>query len=276
MVRGKILITLKCCFRYDIIKFARSVHCGIEMEDPVDLTSTQLSSRRRSILTKDQAMEIFRAKLSNDTEDPDKQIRAKSLGEKFGVSEKAVRDVWKGRTWFRETARIDPSMFLVTVKTRLPGRPKGSKDKQQRKKSRGSPKVTSKIRLSVKLVAAKEKPVSAAEVLNLQENQSGNIVGKIPTDGRPCSTSVNGAGLNFLVDVHPQVGATCAPLKVPHSVQSDLRAGIFPTDFDCFDMNCNHNDVFPISANEDDPFHDDWIRCQNYLHSISDQDEFIF
>jgi hypothetical protein len=49
----------------------------------------------------------------------------------YGVSEKAVRDIWKGRTWARETWRFDTSRPL---QLKLVGRPKGCKDRNPRKK----------------------------------------------------------------------------------------------------------------------------------------------
>ncbi len=48
----------------------------------------------------------------------------------YGVSEKTVRDIWKGRTWSKETWHLDTAR-IVSIKR--PGRPKGCKDTRPRK-----------------------------------------------------------------------------------------------------------------------------------------------
>ena len=48
----------------------------------------------------------------------------------MGVSEKAVRDIWKGRTWSRETCHLDITRTVVPKKV---GRPIGCRDQKQRK-----------------------------------------------------------------------------------------------------------------------------------------------
>jgi phage portal protein BeeE len=57
--------------------------------------------RTRVILTEEQVIEIFQAKLSNDdlSMEESKKIRAAQLAKKFGVSDKTIRDIWTGRTW---------------------------------------------------------------------------------------------------------------------------------------------------------------------------------
>ena len=51
----------------------------------------------------------------------------------FGVSSKTIRDIWSGRTWYRETYHLDPYRSDATERLlRRPGRPKGSKDRKQR------------------------------------------------------------------------------------------------------------------------------------------------
>ena len=55
---------------------------------------------------------IFQIKLSNQALTKRQRISLCSVARSYGVSEKAVRDIWKGRTWLRETTRIDPGRPL--------------------------------------------------------------------------------------------------------------------------------------------------------------------
>ena len=52
-------------------------------------------------------------------------MTATKLSVMYGVSEKAVRDIWTGRTWAKETWHLDMTRTLSNKRT---GRPKGSKD----------------------------------------------------------------------------------------------------------------------------------------------------
>jgi hypothetical protein len=60
--------------------------------------------RTRARLTKSQVICIFQQK--------DKSHSANMLANCYGVSEKAIRDIWKGRTWFRETSQVDAARSL--------------------------------------------------------------------------------------------------------------------------------------------------------------------
>jgi hypothetical protein len=65
-----------------------------------------LPQRPRAILNKEQAIEIFQIKLDADTRKSPcpPSVRVAVL---FGISEKTVRDIWKGRSWARETYHFD-------------------------------------------------------------------------------------------------------------------------------------------------------------------------
>ena len=81
------------------------------------------ASKPRARLSVVQVLTIFQAKGSAST--------AAKLGAVYSVSEKAVRDIWSGRTWSRETWNSDSSGPLQLKRV---GRPIGCKDKQPRKK----------------------------------------------------------------------------------------------------------------------------------------------
>jgi hypothetical protein len=66
--------------------------------------------RTRARLTKAQVISIYQSK--------GKSYPANALAMCYGVSEKAVRDIWKGRTWFRETSHLPDTSGLLQVKKR--------------------------------------------------------------------------------------------------------------------------------------------------------------
>ena len=79
----------------------------------------------RAKLTASDAINIY--KLKNTA------ASAMSVARVFNVGEKTVRDVWKGRTWAKETWHLDTARPLTLKRA---GRPAGSKDLKPRKKRR--------------------------------------------------------------------------------------------------------------------------------------------
>jgi hypothetical protein len=89
-----------------------------------------LGKRSRSILDKEQVVEIFEFKVRNSSQsDMKKRISATSVAERYGVSEKTIRDIWRARTWHQATWHLDMARPLLQSKL---GRPKGSKDSRPR------------------------------------------------------------------------------------------------------------------------------------------------
>ena len=76
----------------------------------------------RNRLTEDAVFCIFRRKGGPSS--------ASSIAKIYSVSEKCVRDIWKGRTWLRQTCHLDVSRIL-DVKTL--GRSLDRRDSQPRK-----------------------------------------------------------------------------------------------------------------------------------------------
>ena len=79
--------------------------------------------KQRARLTEADVISIFKIKLSC--------ISATTICRSYGVSEKAIRDIWCGRTWAKETFHLDPSRALVLKQV---GRPKGRRDSRPRQK----------------------------------------------------------------------------------------------------------------------------------------------
>jgi hypothetical protein len=84
-----------------------------------------------------QVIQILRFKLSNDRPGI-KKVSPSVLAKEYGISEKAVRDIWKGRTWLRETMHLDPSLAALASRLRPPGRPRVQTDGASRRHRLGS------------------------------------------------------------------------------------------------------------------------------------------
>ena len=99
-------------------------------------------AKPRAVLTKEQAIDIFRLSASGYTTAPGPT--ATSVARAFGVNEKTVRDIWKGRTWCDETLPLDSSRQPKPRKKT--GRPMGRKDSAPRrpKQTPQRPKLTSR------------------------------------------------------------------------------------------------------------------------------------
>ena len=78
--------------------------------------------KSRAKLTEADALDIFHCKAHS--------LSAASVSKKYGVSEKAVRDIWTGRTWSKETWHLDASRSRPLKKM---GRPVGRQDTKPRK-----------------------------------------------------------------------------------------------------------------------------------------------
>ena len=90
--------------------------------------SLMTSSDRRVVLSKEQAREIFHLKFTHGHQ----SLHAASvhLAATYKVSSKAIRDIWKGRSWLDAT--YDMWNDKDRPKRKIIGRPKGKKDSKQR------------------------------------------------------------------------------------------------------------------------------------------------
>ena len=95
------------------------------------LLSSIQACKTRAVLTAEQAAQIFQIKLSGQHGVAAKRSQgphcARIVARLFGVSDKAVRDIWNGRTWLRETMHLDPARAaLAAARLRPPGRPRNT------------------------------------------------------------------------------------------------------------------------------------------------------
>jgi hypothetical protein len=87
------------------------------------------SSKARAVLTKEQVIDIFR--LSQILLPDRAKLSPTYVAEIFGVSEKTIRNIWSGRTWYNDTLPLDAARTpkrLVKL-----GRPLGRKDSAPRR-----------------------------------------------------------------------------------------------------------------------------------------------
>ena len=107
------------------------------MEDPNSKASLSHLARR-AVLSTQQARDIFMSKPPPSTS---KRCHASQLSKAYGVSPKTIRDVWVGRTWYRETYLLDQTKPASSERLeRKRGRPKGAKDVKPRSKKNAGDK----------------------------------------------------------------------------------------------------------------------------------------
>ena len=140
----------------------------------------------RCVLTKDQVVQIFERKLipSSISSNPNGgscTYLATKVGKEFGVSPKTVRDIWHGRTWYRQTYHLDPSRADAADRlSRHAGRPKGAKDRipRQRKpavsasdtkneSSYSTVCTTKKLHIRMQYRTYQDSGMQSAEILHL-------------------------------------------------------------------------------------------------------------
>ena len=109
-------------------------------------TDPRTIAKPRAILNREQAIEIFQLRPSGTNEGFERNSLA--VARTYKVSEKTVRDIWRARTWHRETLHLDPSRPARADTP--PGRPLGRKDSAPRR--RPAPRLSE----IAKLPAAKD------------------------------------------------------------------------------------------------------------------------
>ena len=99
-------------------------------ETPPACLLDKVPAKPRAILDREKAIEIF--KLKKTCEIGRGKLSSVAVAREYGVGEKTVRDIWRGRTWRQETCHLDPSRPLHAAGP--PGRPLGRKDTAPRKR----------------------------------------------------------------------------------------------------------------------------------------------
>ena len=99
-----------------------------------DCHISNTKERPRVVLTRQQARDIFQLKTARGL--ASLHCASLKLASKYGVSGKAIRDIWKGRSWLDATSDLWNDGERPSRK--MTGRPKGKKDSKPRKRGRGN------------------------------------------------------------------------------------------------------------------------------------------
>ena len=97
--------------------------------EPSDKIQGKRCPKPRATLTSDDAVEIYKRSLPAYSP---KRTSATAVAHEYRVSEKAIRDIWTGRTWSEDTRHLDPHRAPRT--SRPTGRPLGKRDSAPRKR----------------------------------------------------------------------------------------------------------------------------------------------
>ena len=203
------------------------------------LTSLQ-ACKTRAILTAEQAIKIFKIKLSNQTATKSQILSPCNVARLFGVSEKAVRDIWKGRTWLRETMHLDPARIVMAARLRPPGRP----------------------RLNLQVANASTELPSMDQVLQRADgyrHPGKNVeqISRSPSPGTAVLMSISTLSKpEDVLEFRDNMQTT----SLSKDLCSDDAATIDLFDFSSLRSWSVEEEAAPLpeSSRIDDPFHDDW------------------
>ena len=131
-----------------------------------DQKSRSCPAKPRAVLTKSEVIAIFQSKLTHSP--------ATKVARLYGVSEKAIRDIWTARTWAAETWHLDPSRALV-VKTS--GRPIGSRDSKPRKPRQASKDCFSPANseLASNSLGTNQSPTAIDDLRMVEDHESNQL-----------------------------------------------------------------------------------------------------
>ena len=162
-----------------------------------DRTHVQLMTVKqsaRNVLRKEQVLEIFKRKMCDivgraDWKSLHSQPDASKVGKEFGVTAKAVRDIWTGRTWYRETLHLDPAR--PDARERLSkhvGRPKGSKDKKPRRQKESG--IIGNVPISPPQITIDPTAQSIRRIVTVRDSLNGGSIATMQ-DGSDLGTATS-------------------------------------------------------------------------------------
>ena len=192
----------------------------------------------RCILSSEQVLDIFRFRMQRSGAEKCK-TSASAVAKTFGISPKTVRDIWKGRTWYRTTHQLEPNRADAPKRlNKHAGRPRGVKDSKPRVR-----KVTpSEIDTAIMTVCSEQSLVDDGSSAMARYETVWGGVHRIA---------------QFTSDIsHIHDSTTCQVCA------SSKRLGTKQTFQPTFDFDSFH-------ASFIDPFHDDW---QEWLGTLRKRD----
>ena len=224
--------------------------------------------KTRTVLTEEQVIQIFRVKLANThagTRVKDK-VSAASLAKVYMVGEKTIRDIWTGRTWFRELIHLDPARAMMLERLRMPGRPRGSQDKKAKHEgpigmwaeqlpslaAPSSSQNASDARATILDYVGHEACPTTNIAMNASPASFQLILASVSTRDKVQTHSAQLQTSNLSAAAHSAPGTPASRLPAPSTQApmppSPVRHG--PAE--------EAVDPLPESSRADDPFHDDW------------------
>ena len=194
---------------------------------PMASTSGQCA-KPRAVLTKEQAIDIFRLSASGYRTAPG--TTATSVAKAFGVNEKTVRDIWNGRTWCDETLPLDSSRQPKPRKKT--GRPMGRKDSAPRR-----PKQTPR---QPKLIPKREtRPQDSRAVSD--DSPQALLISKPNAKSQDGANVVTTGATRLLPDHSPQNLRllSCESLSPSHSDTGPWKRDSIPTSLHPFQFSAS-------------------------------------
>jgi hypothetical protein len=173
-------------------------------------------------LTEEEALDIYRLRAAAPS--------AVKIAACYGISEKAVRDIWTARTWSRETSQLDSTR---TVEPKQIGRPKGRTDSKPRRKRASVNKILESI-LS-----------TCAGPKQAQGNDACNCYQTIPNNTR----------------TGQKIGASDVTSLFSSGKSAEYRAHLISWGASVDDQLFDWGEEFWTSKHCTDPFHNDWRLC---------------
>ena len=203
--------------------------------------------RTRAKLCEAQVIEIFQLKKSSSTSSVS---TAALVAKSYEISEKAVRDIWAGRTWTKETSHLDTTRILFQKRI---GRPKGCRDSRPRTAKAGRKKLSH---------VDSERPGCVELRYNPAERLGKKV--EVPAfKNKSASSSVSTVepDQTNLLSIMPTVPHSLTPKAlpspsngVPSSVDQQLH---------------EWTPAFWIEDDSADPFHADWDCSGSLNHRVS-------
>lgn len=210
-----------------------------------EIPASVRACKTRAVLSEEQAVQIFMIRIAN-SQSLAESIHPEQVAIWFGISEKTVRDIWKGRTWRRETMHLDANCMRSACKLRLPGRPKGSQTKA--KGVHGTGPTNASIDAAHSSAAYPAVPLEYASAVAISKascNKSPASVSIKMPDGTSIGQFTSHAYLSSSLGRSTQQAWECSPVA-----PSWFTGAVDP---------------LPESSRPEDPFHDDWPQLKIQL-----------
>ena len=201
--------------------------------------------KTRAVLSSDQAVDIFKVHLSNQSlKYKNDKKSSTQVASAYGVSEKTVRDIWSGRTWFHELIHLDPARAAtVSARLRPPGRPR---IKQMIEESSSGYSSTNAME------GVRTKPGS--QMAECPQFQNPPMLMIDTAVASFASANGNTAFASQLINQDAGVFET-SPSAIP-SLDDHRLLACTVIGAECFAA--AEVAPLPVSSSTDDPFHDDW------------------